>query len=460
MPKITTVVPERARASVLSSTAQMRGRPTGQHKVVYLPLDGLTPDPRNPRHHTNAQTRAIGKSIEAHGFNAPILVDRNGQIIAGHGRWQAAKLLGLERVPVIFLNHLTEVQARAYMLADNKLTDRSSWDDTVLAVHLKELSELATDFDIATTGFELPEIDFRIQALDSEVTDQADEFALAAGPAVSRPGDIWLLRQHRLCCGSALDQASYDGVLGDLRPAVILTDPPYNVKIDGHVCGGGAIKHREFAMASGEMSRDEFRAFLTRWLALATQCAVPGALFFVFMDWRHLEELLASGRSTGCELINLCVWVKTNGGMGSFYRSRHELVPVFRKSGAQHINNVQLGRFGRNRTNVWNYPGVNTFARKGRENELALHPTVKPVALVADALLDSTKRGDTVLDPFLGSGTTLLAAERTGRRCCGIELDPLYVDTAIRRWERTTGHAAKHISGTTFAQLKAERGLS
>jgi len=420
----------------------------------------LVPDPRNPRIHDRAQIGAIAKSIESFGFNAPILVDKDNRIVAGHGRFEAAKLLKLTKAPVIRLEHLSEAQAKAFMLADNKLTDRSSWNDRELAVQLKELSDLVLDFEIEATGFELPEIDFRVQSLDPpEVADKADDFELAAGPAVSSPGDLWLLGQHRLFCGSALEALAYEALLNTERAAAVFTDPPYNVKIDGHVCGAGATKHREFAMASGEMDESEFTKFLSKSLELAVSHSQPGALVYTCMDWRHLSEMLAAIRDSDCDLLNLCVWVKTNGGMGSLYRSRHELVFVCRNGKAKHINNVQLGRFGRNRTNVWNYPGANSFPRKGQGSALDLHPTTKPIALVSDAILDSTKRNDIVLDPYCGSGTTLLAAERTGRRAYGIEIDPLYVDTAIERWERMTGQPVQHTSGRTFAEVKAERRL-
>jgi hypothetical protein len=355
-------------------------------RLELLPIGDLTPDPRNPRQHSRAQIRAIARSFEAFGVNTPILINMNNQIIAGHGRYEAAKLLRLTDVPVIRLEHLTETQARAYMLADNQLTDRSTWDDAMLAVHLKELSELALDFDIEALGFELPEIDFRIQSLDTaDVSDAADEFNAAIGPAVSQTSDLWLVDDHRLYCGSALDALAYDAILGTAKAAAVFTDPPYNVKIDGHVCGSGAIKHREFAMASGEMTEDGFARFLMESLELASSHAARGALIYACMDWRHIGEMLAAGRATGCDLLNLCVWVKSNGGMGSLYRSRHELVFVFRNGKEAHLNNVQLGRFGRNRTNVWNYAGANSFARKGQENALDLHPTAKPIALVADA---------------------------------------------------------------------------
>jgi DNA modification methylase len=426
-----------------------------------MPIASLIPDPTNPRKHSRTQIRAIAKSIEAFGFNAPILIDRNKQIIAGHGRYEAAKLLNIAEVPVISLEHLSEDRARAYMLADNKLTDRSSWDDTKVAVHLKELSELVLDFDIEAIGFELPELDLRILSLDqSDSADIADEFDSVTGIATSIAGDLWLLGEHRLYCGSALDVTAYETLFKTEKAAAVFTDAPYNVRIDGHVCGNGSIKHREFAMAAGEMSESEFAAFLTQALALACDHTNDGGIVYSCMDWRHMTEMLTAGRTLGLDLLNLCVWSKSSGGMGSLYRSRHELVFVFRNGKQQHLNNIQLGRFGRNRTNVWNYPGVNGFARKGQGNDLELHPTVKPVALVADAVLDSTKRNDIIMDPFLGSGTTILAAERTSRRCHGIELDPLYVDTTIRRWERVTGQRARHIGGDTFAQLQAIRGIS
>jgi DNA modification methylase len=430
-------------------------------KLQYIGPSELKPDPRNPRKHSRTQIRAIAKSIQSFGFNAPILTDRQQRVVAGHGRLEAAKFLGLDAVPVISLDDLTEAQAKAYMLADNKLTDRSSFDPQLVAVHLKELSEIALEFDLEDTGFEFPEIDLLIQGLEEQDdADAADEFAKAEKPAVTRLGDLWHLGEHRIFCGSALDPAVYRALLGDDAAAAVFTDPPYNVKIAGNVSGLGANSHREFAMASGEMKADEFTSFLTTALGLAQRHSRPGALVYGCMDWRHLGEMLAAGQANRLDLLNVCVWVKTNGGMGSLYRSQHEMVFVFRNGPQPHRNNVQLGRFGRNRTNVWVYPGANSFTRKGGERALDLHPTVKPVGLVADALLDSTAQQDIVLDPFLGSGTTILAAQRTRRRGHGIELDPLYVDTAIGRWQRLTGKAAQLSTGETFAQLQAVRGDS
>jgi DNA modification methylase len=396
--------------------------------------------------------------MKAFGFTAPILIDRNRQIVAGDARYQAAKSLGLTEVPVINLDHLTEMEAKAYTLADNQFTDRSTWDDVKVATQLKELSDLALEFDIEATGFEPPEIDLRIQSLeDADAADRADEFEIAAGPSVSIPGDLWTLGEHRLRCGNAFDDASYTDFFGNEMATAAFTDPPYNVKIHGHASGKGKIKHREFAMASGEMSEAEFTDFLTTSLSKICAYTTAGALIYACTDWRHVKEMRSAANSSGCDVVNLCVWVKSNGGMGSLYRSRHELIFVLRNGMESHLNNIQLGRFGRNRSNVWNYPGVNTFARKGTKRALEYHPTVKPILLVSDAILDSTKRNDVVLDPFLGSGTTLLAAQRTERRCYGVELDPLYVDTAIERWQRMTGGQALNRSGETFAQVKLRR---
>jgi DNA modification methylase len=318
---------------------------------------------------------------------------------------------------------------------------------------------LDLDFSLEATGFEIGEIDLRIEGLTSQGSDieAADDLSVVPiGPAVTRAGDLWLLGEHRVLCGSALDPAAYVTLMGRERAAMVFADPPYNVAIDGNVSGLGAVKHRDFAMASGEMSEAEFTNFLKRALSLHASHSSEGSLHFLCMDWRHIDELLAAGRTAYSGLQNLCVWVKNNGGMGSLYRSQHELVFVFKHGRRPHRNNVMLGMHGRNRTNVWHYPGVKSFSRSGDEgNLLALHPTVKPVAMVADAIMDATARRDVVLDGFLGSGTTVIAAERTGRRCFGLELDPRYVDTAIRRWQtHTCDHARHALSGRTFAEME------
>jgi DNA modification methylase len=428
---------------------------------VYCRIDALKPDPANPRRHTRKQVRQIAESIKAFGFNVPILIDRDGNVIAGHGRWLACRELGITEVPTLCLDHLTPAQARAFMIADNRLTEISVWDDRLLARQLKELSLVGLDFDIEVTGFEMGEIDLRIASVDEPAqaeADPADVVPEIPATPLSKLGDMWLLHCHRLLCGSALDSAVFAALMGEERAATAFIDPPYNVRIDGHAGGLGAIHHRPFPMASGEMDRSQFTAFLGQAFRNLTAFSIDGSIHFVCMDWRHLEELLAAGREAYDELKNICVWVKDNAGMGSFYRSRHELVCVFKHGRNGHRNNIQLGQFGRNRSNVWHYPGANSFARYSEEgNLLALHPTVKPVAMVADAILDCSARDDIVLDAFLGSGTTVIAAERTGRRCHGMELDPAYVDTSVRRWQKLTGGRARHAaSGRSFDDLARE----
>jgi DNA modification methylase len=319
--------------------------------------------------------------------------------------------LGWQSVPTICLEHLSEAQARAFMIADNRLTEIAVWDDRLLAEQLKQLAELELDFSLEATGFAMAEIDLRIEGLQlaaQPASDTADALP-TVGSAVSRAGDLWLLDRHRVLCGSALDEAAYTELLGQARAAMAFTDPPYNVPIAGNVSGLGRIKHRDFMMAAGEMDEREFITFLTRALRLLTTFSVEGALHYICMDWRHLGELLAAGRAVYGELKNLCVWVKHNGGMGSFYRSRHELVLVFKHGRAAHRNNVELGRFGRNRSNVWEYASPSAFGHAGEEgNLLALHPTVKPVALIANAMLDASARGDLtskLRDSVLGTGT-------------------------------------------------------
>jgi DNA modification methylase len=431
-------------------------------KIVYRRIDTLKPDPANPRRHTKKQIRQIADSINAFDFNVPMLIDGADNIVAGHGRYFACRLPGRTEVPTLCLDHLTPEQARAFRIADNRLTEISTWDDRLLAEQLRDLSLHGLDFSLELTGFEMGEIDLRVASLE-EPPERDDDPAdvvpeVSAGPPLTKYGDLWVLDRHRLLCGSALETPAFAALMGEEQAAVGFTDPPYNVPIEGHASGLGATHHRPFLMASGEMDSSEFTAFLSEAFRNLAAFSVAGSIHYVCMDWRHMEELLAAGRTAYGELKNLCVWVKDNAGMGSLYRSQHELVFVFKHGHNGHRNNVQLGRFGRNRSNIWRYPGANSFARCGEEgNLLALHPTVKPVAMVADAILDCSARGDIVLDAFLGSGTTLIAAERTGRRCCGLELDPAYVDTIVRRWQVLTGGSARHAaSGRNFDDLARE----
>jgi DNA modification methylase len=420
-------------------------------EIISRPLGALKPDPTNPRRHSKKQIQQIAISIKTFDFNVPILIDREGNVIAGHGRLLACGELGIDEVPTLCLDHLTAAQVRAFRIADNKLTENATWDERLLAEQLHDLSLSGLDFDLEVTGFEMGEIDLLIHSLEDTPTADSDPADIlpevSAAPPVSKLGDLWLLGRHRVLCGNALDPEAFTALMREERAAMAFTDPPYNVPIDGHASGLGTIHHRPFPMASGEMDEAEFTAFLAQTCRNLTAFSTGGSLHYLCIDWRHLPELLAAGREAYGELKNVCVWVKDNAGMGSLYRSQHELVLVFKQRGGGHRNNVQLGRFGRNRSNVWCYPGANSFARHGEEgNLLALHPTVKPVAMVADAIFDCSARGDIVLDAFLGAATTVIAAERTGRRCCGLELDPGYVDTAIRRWQTLTGDQAQHAA--------------
>jgi DNA modification methylase len=427
--------------------------------VVYQPISILRPYSGNARTHSKHQIRQIAKCIREFGFTNPVLIDRHNRIIAGHGRVEAAKLLGMTEVPTICLENLSEQQIQAYVIADNRLAEKAGWDKSILAIELQHLLTINADFDITLTGFEMPEIDLILHESegprDKDDVVEADE----QDPSVTQPGDHWMLSKHHVLCASAIQRTSYATLMGNRRADVVFIDPPYNVAIDGHASGNGSVRHRDFVMASGEMTEVEYFSFLTASFRLLTQYSVPGSIHFVCIDWRHVAELLAAGGQAYDELLNLCVWVKNNGGMGSFYRSRHELICVFKNGKGKHRNNIQLGQYGRNRTNVWEYPAASTFSKSGEEGKLlALHPTVKPVALVADALLDCSARGDVVLDTFLGSGTTLIAAERVGRLCYAVELDPRYVDTAIRRWQRYTGdHAVLAESGRRFEDVAVER---
>lgn len=425
-------------------------------EIIELPPGDIRPDPKNPRLHGKRHVRQLAKSLDAFGFNAPILLDDTNQIIAGHGRHAAALHLGLATVPTICLGHLDAEQRRAYMVADNRLGDLSKWDGKILAGVMLELAEADLTFDVEAAGFSVGEIDLMASSQEEDEAEK-DDAVPDPGLVVSQLGDVWELGEHVIICGSALEASSYTAILGNDVADLVFSDPPYNVPINGHVSGLGKVQHREFGQASGEMSEPEFIDFLSSSIGLSARFSRDGSLQYWAMDWRHQRELNIAARGIYDEQVNLCVWVKTNAGMGALYRSQHELFQVWRKGRERHRNNVQLGRFGRSRSNVWKYPGANMANHgAGEGNLLALHPTVKPVALVADAILDSTCRGETVLDPFLGSGSTLIAAEKVGRRCRGIELDPAYVDTIIRRWQRWSGGLARRSgNGPLFDDLKA-----
>lgn len=430
-------------------------------KIEYIRISDLKKSPRNARTHSDKQVAQIARSIHRFGFTNPILIDDQNIILAGHGRILAAEREALGEVPCVRLSHLSEAERRAYLLADNQLASQAGWNNELRALELKELMEL--DFDVSVIGLEMGEIELIIgdaEACDPESpADRDDELPSekAASAAVTKAGDLWLLGRHRLLCGNARSSGDVARLVNGDQADVVFTDPPWNVKINGHVSGLGRVQHREFAEASGEMSSDEFVDFLEVTLGNAAKVCRDGAIAYVCIDWRHLRELLAVGERVFTELKQLCVWNKTNGGMGTFYRSQHELVLVFKVGTATHTNTFGLGDKGRYRTNVWNYAGVNTF-RAEREAELEMHPTVKPVAMIVDALKDVTHRNQIVLDVFGSSGSTLIAAERTGRRARLLEIDPHYCDTIIRRWEALTGRAAAlETTGSSFEKVSAAR---
>jgi DNA modification methylase len=419
----------------------------------------LAPYAKNPRKHPEKQLVHLVASIEKFGLAIPVLADEHGNIIAGEARVIAARRLGMDSVPVIVAHNWSPAQIRAYRLADNRIAELADWDRKTLAIELSEIINM-DEVPVEILGWETAEIDLLLDEVEVEGSDSVDPADAQFEPPVvpvSRDGDLWLLGPHRLLCGSSLDAACWLRLMGGAQAAMAFTDPPYNVPVTGHVCGLGKTSHAEFAMASGEMSKAEFTAFLTSFIAEMAAHVWNGGLIYLCMDWRHVGELIAAIDANGLSLINMCVWNKTNGGMGSLYRSKHELVLIAKKGSAPHTNNVELGKHGRYRTNVWDYAGVNTFS-KTRMADLSSHPTVKPVALVADAIRDVSRPHEIVLDAFMGSGTTILAAERTKRRCFGIEIAPGYVDVAIRRWEAMTGsEAALEATGQTFAEVARER---
>lgn len=424
--------------------------------ITYVSVSDIKPYKNNPKIHKAKQVTQIGSSIKEFSFTNPILLDENNEVLAGHGRYLAAKELKLETVPCIILDHLSKEQKKAYRITDNKLVENGKWDENLLGLELADLSNLDLSFDLSITGFETTEIDLLIDK-QSKQNQKEDKIPKITQNPISKLGDVWLLDKHRIICGDSLKQETYERLFEGFtkKAQMIFTDPPYNVAITGHVCGVGKIKHREFAMASGEMSQSEFTTFLTSTFQNLKNFSTEGSLHYICMDWRHMKELLDSGLSVYDEIKNLCVWNKDNGGMGSLYRSKHELVFIFKNGKESHINNVELGKNGRYRTNVWDYAGVNSFG--GNQEDLKLHPTVKPVAMIADSILDVTKRNDIVLDAFLGSGSTLIACEKTGRICYGIELDPIYVDTIIKRWQEYSGKEAIHEeSGKTFNEINKE----
>ncbi len=417
---------------------------------------------RNPRKHPEKQIVKLMASMRRYGFTQPVLLTAAGEIIAGHARVEAAKRLQLVAVPTLCLDHLSSAQVREYRLADNQLGALGDWDMELLTDELRAIIEIDEISCVEAMGWDIPEVEIMIDASPApspDKADPADEQLPLSQNFVPQLGDLWLLGKHRLLCGSSLEAENWARLMNGEKAVMSFVDPPYNIKVDGFVCGSGKIKHEEFAMASGELSEAEFTDFLATFLERMTAHMSDGSVTACAMDFRHMYELQTAARRVGLSLLNMCVWNKSNGGMGSLYRSKHELIFIFKKGSTPHINNVMLGVHGRYRSNVWDFPGINSFG-KGRMEDLESHPTVKPVALVAECIRDVSHPGQIVTDAFLGSGTTLLAAERTGRRCFGAEIEPKYVDLTIRRWEKLTGREAiRQNDGRSYAELVAEAAL-
>jgi DNA modification methylase len=428
------------------------------HPVTMVATRRLRPSKRNARTHSKKQKRQLADVILRFGWTTPIVVDENLEILCGHLRWETACELGIKEVSAIVLAGLRDAEKRAFALADNKIAANANWDRGVLAAEFAELRPLLADcnLELEITGFETPEIDALAVDFTDPEREPSDEIpALAATSPTTQPGDLWKLGPHRLLCTDARDESAFRQLMGTERASMAFVDPPYNLKISKAV-GRGRTKHREFLSASGEMCGSEFVDFTKTWMKFAAQYSENGSIHFSCIDWRHLADVLAAGKGVYSELKNIVVWVKTNAGQGSFYRSKHEFIAVFKNGDAPHQNNIELGKHGRNRSNVWSYAGANTF-RAGRMDDLSAHPTVKPTLLVADAIRDCSRRGEIVLDCFMGSGTTILAAERIGRRAYGMEIDALYVDLAIQRWQSFTGRdATLAATGQTFDEVMGQ----
>jgi DNA modification methylase len=413
---------------------------TANLAIEHRAIAELRPVGRQARHHNARQMAGIKASIEQFGFISPVLIDAAGKVLAGNARLAAAKALGMTTVPAVVFDHLSDTEKRAFVLAENRLAELGSWNNEVLRLELDELSSLELEFSLEVTGFSLPEIE-AIQFAGKGGRADGDDIPAVREETVSKLGDLWMLGDHRLLVGDATSPEALDRLMAGEPARMVFTDPPYNVRVEGHVTGSKV--HGEFVQASGEMSDDEFTSFLEGVHRQMARVLADGGLAYVCMDWRHMLNVLLAAKAADLAQINHCIWDKGSPGMGSLYRSQHELVFVLKKGSASHVNNVELGKHGRNRSNVWAYEGVIGFgADKAREREM--HPTVKPLALVKDALLDASKKGDIVLDLFGGSGTTLIAAETTGRKARLMELDPRYADVIIRRWEGITGRQAWH----------------
>ena len=429
---------------------------TNHMQLNWIALDALKASGRKSRTHSRDQIGKLAESIRSFGFSVPILVDHDNRI-SGRPREARGCPSGRPRERSLSLPCRTSPaeQKRAFILAENRLAELAGWDRETLRIELEELTAIDLDFDLTVIGFAEPEIDAILYS-GTEGEEPGEAIPQLAADPVTRLGDLWLLGEHHLYCGDALQQKALEIVLAGELARTVFTDPPYNASINRHVTK--SAQHPEFVMASGEMGEAEFAQFLNSVAGQITRALAPGGLAYVCMDWRHMLEVLNAAASQSLDVLNLIIWDKTRGGMGSFYRSQHELIFLLRKPGDLHLNRVELGKHGRYRTNVWAYQGV-SGAGDAKAQAREMHPTVKPLALVRDAILDSTAGGDLVVDLFSGSGTTLIAAHETRRRCSAIELDPRYVDVGVIRWQDFSGLEARLAdTGETFGEVRERRG--
>jgi DNA modification methylase len=429
--------------------------------IVYRRLGEVKPNPRNSHRHSQEQIEKLARNISIFGFLIPIVTNSRGEIICGHARYAAAELAGIREVPTILVEHLSPEQLQAFGIAENRLVSMD-WDDPQLAVQLKEISGLDLGLTLEDLGFETPQLDALMVDVNgprSQTPDPADALPPITEETVTKLGDLWELGPHRLYCGDAKEEESYSVLMGRKRAAMVFSDPPWNIAVEGNISGLGRVKHKNFIQGSGELSPLEYLEFLTKSFTLLAKHSTDGSLHYLCSGAKQIGAFLAAGAKTYSQFLNLIVWDKGVGAMGGLYRHACEFILLFKNGIGRSRNNVVLGRYGRNRTTVWRYPGMASFARaKDEGNLLAEHPTSKPRRLVSDAILDCTARGDVVLDAFAGSGTLLVAAESVGRVGFAIELDPRFVDVSVRRWQRFTGQQATHAaSGRSFDELQ-EKG--
>lgn len=425
------------------------------NNLQMVDIKTITLRPKSLRKHSKKQLQKLKNAINKVGYVNPILLDEKYNILAGELRLFAAKELEFTQIPAIILENLTPEEIEAIRILDNRIAEDGEWNFENLKDEIEKLMKFDITFeDLGFDTVDYDEIFLIKNSGENKVhnTDKEDESWLDANiPTKVKIGDLWRLGDHFIFCGDSLNDKSFEILMQGELAQIVVTDPPYNCKIKGHVCGLGKTQHEEFAMASGEMTDSEFVEFILKFMQNLVKFSCDGSLSYIFMDWVGVNLLLTQGKKYYSELKNIAVWNKKVGGMGAMYRSQHEMVPIFKSGKAKHQNHIQLGKNGRYRTNVWDYSGVRATNPTSLEL-LKLHPTIKPVAMLHDILLDSSSKNDIVLDCFGGSGSTLLAAERCKRRARLIEINPRYVDVSIYRWEKETGKTAKMIKNHVEVQ--------